>query len=66
MCSCELIPIHYDDFVLFVRRCAAIQHLAEHVVSFLFCFVSFLFFHAFNKTKHGLSNYVVLIIKQNV
>lgn len=38
MCSCELIPIHYDDFVLLVRRCAVIQHTAEHVVTFLCCF----------------------------
>lgn len=60
----ELIPIHYDDFVLLVRRCAVIQHTAEHVVTFLCFFVCFFVcFFAFNKTKHGLSISVVLIRK---
>lgn len=67
MCLCEVIPIHYDDFVLLVRCCAVIQHTAEHVVTFLCLFYFFvcLFLFclfAFNKSKHGLILYVVLLI----
>lgn len=43
MCSCEVIPIHYDDFVLLVGRCAVIQHDAEHVVKKKKFFCVFLF-----------------------